>query len=54
VHFKQIFYSVSAERPVKPADIFSKTTTWEDIVRAGISEKYTPIFVKNVQYGTQI
>jgi len=54
VRFKQIFYTASAERPAKPANIFSEDTTWEDIVRAGVSEKHPPLLVKNVQYGRQI
>lgn len=54
VRFKQIFYTVSAERPGKPANIFSESTTWEELVRAGISEAHPPLFVKNVQYGRQI
>ncbi|ADW17300.1 Thiol-activated cytolysin [Desulfobulbus propionicus DSM 2032] len=54
IRFKQIFYSVSAERPAKPADIFAESTTWEDLARAGISEEHPPLFVKNVQYGRQI
>lgn len=54
VQFKQIFYTVSAERPSKPADIFSESTTWEDLSHAGISDVHPPLFVKNVQYGRQI
>jgi len=54
VRFKQIFYTVSAERPAKPANIFSESTTWDELVHAGISEEHPPLFVKNVQYGRQI
>jgi thiol-activated cytolysin len=54
IRFKQIFYNASAERPAKPADIFAKDTTWEDIVQAGVSDKNPPLIVKNVQYGRQI
>ena len=54
VHFKQIFYTVSAERPARPGDVFSETTTWDDLVNAGISNLHPPLFVKNVQYGRQI
>lgn len=54
VRFKQIFYTVSAERPPKPGDVFAETTTWEDLARAGVSAQHPPLFVKNVQYGRQI
>jgi len=54
VRFKQVFYTVSAERPTRPADVFGETTTWEDLARAGVNEKHPPLFVKNVQYGRQI
>ena len=54
VRFKQIFYDASAERPKKPADIFSEATTLKDLERAGVSDKHPPLFVKNVQYGRQI
>ncbi len=54
MQFKQIFYTVSAERPAKPADIFSESTTWEDLSHAGVSDAHPPLFVKNVHYGRQI
>ena len=54
VQFKQIFYTVSAERPAKPADVFSESTTWEGLNRAGVSDAHPPLFVKNVHYGRQI
>ena len=54
VRFKQVFYTVSAERPPKPADVFAETTTWDDLQRAGVSREHPPLFVKNVQYGRQI
>ncbi len=54
VQFKQIFYTVSAERPAKPADVFSENTTWDDLVRAGVSDTHPPLFVANVQFGRQI
>lgn len=54
VRFKQVFYTVSAERPARPADVFSDTTTWDDLVRAGVSEQHPPLLVKNAEYGRQI
>ncbi len=54
VHFKQIFYTVSAERPALPGNAFSEATTWDDLVNAGVSNLHPPLFVKNVQYGRQI
>ncbi|MDO9002970.1 MAG: thiol-activated cytolysin family protein [Aquabacterium sp.] len=54
VRFKQIFYMASAERPPKPADVFGEGTTWDDLARAGVSDRHPPLFVKNVQYGRQI
>lgn len=54
VRFKQIFYTVSAERPARPGDVFGDSATWQDLVNTGISEKHPPLFVKNVQYGRQI
>ncbi|MCK9581719.1 MAG: thiol-activated cytolysin family protein [Methanoregula sp.] len=54
VRFKQIFYTLSSERPAKPANIFSEATTWEDLQRVGVSNEHPPLFVKNVQYGRQI
>ncbi|MCR4469864.1 MULTISPECIES: thiol-activated cytolysin family protein [unclassified Burkholderia] len=54
VQFKQIFYTVSVERPRAPADVFDEETSWDDLSQAGVSATHPPLLVKNVQYGRQI
>lgn len=53
VHFKQIFYTVSAQQPKTPADYFKETVKWEDLAHY-INEKNPPVYVANVQYGREI
>lgn len=53
VQYKQIFYTVSAERPSSPADVFGESAKWENLSHY-VSEVHPPLLVKNVQYGRQI
>ena len=53
VMFRQIFYTVSVEQPVDPADIFDESVTWQDLA-GRIDEKDPPVYVQNVQYGREV
>lgn len=53
VMFRQIFYTVSVEQPVHPADIFDESVTWQDLA-GKIDAKNPPVYVQNVQYGREV
>lgn len=53
VMFRQIFYTVSVEQPVNPADIFDESVTWKDL-SGRIDDKNPPAYVQNVQYGREV
>ena len=53
VQFRQIFYTVSAELPQSPADIFAPSIKWEDLAQK-IDAKNPPAYVQNVQYGREV
>lgn len=52
--YKQIFYTVSAETPNRPADLFADSVTAEDLANAGVNNENPPVIVKNVSYGRTI
>lgn len=54
VQYKQLYYTVSAELPKHPSDVFSDTVTWDELATKGIDSKNPPAIVENVQYGRQI
>lgn len=49
--FSQIFYTVSAQLPSNPSDVFAPQVTWEDLSHKGVSSKHPPAMIENVQYG---
>lgn len=53
VQFRQIFYTVSAELPKMPADVFGDNVKWEDI-SSRINNENPPAYVQNVQYGREV
>lgn len=53
VQFRQIFYTVSAEAPKMPADVFADNVTWEDL-SSKINDQNPPAYVQNVQYGREV
>ncbi len=52
--YKQIFYTVSAELPNNPADLFDDSVTFEELTRKGVSNDAPPVMVSNVAYGRTI
>lgn len=52
--YKQIFYTVSAELPKNPSDLFSDSVTFRKLKRKGVSEEAPPVMVSNVAYGRTI
>ncbi|HHJ7999663.1 TPA: cholesterol-dependent cytolysin streptolysin O [Streptococcus pyogenes] len=52
--YKQIFYTVSANLPNNPADVFDKSVTFKDLQRKGVSNEAPPLFVSNVAYGRTV
>ncbi|MFJ8260952.1 thiol-activated cytolysin family protein [Rummeliibacillus sp. NPDC094406] len=52
--YKQIFYTVSAELPDNPSDLFDNSVTFEELTRKGISNEAPPVMVSNVAYGRTI
>ncbi len=53
IQFKQIYYTVSAQLPEFPADVFADDVTWDDI-RMKIDANNPPCYVQNVQYGREV
>lgn len=52
--YKQIFYTVSANLPNNPADVFDKSVTFKELQRKGVSNEAPPLFVSNVAYGRTV
>ncbi|PHA00047.1 alveolysin [Bacillus pseudomycoides] len=52
--YKQIFYTVSAELPNNPSDLFDNSVTFEELTRKGVSNEAPPVMVSNVAYGRTI
>lgn len=52
--YKQIFYTVSAEKPHNPSDLFDDSVTFEELTRKGVSNERPPVMVSNVAYGRTI
>ncbi|WP_353654909.1 thiol-activated cytolysin family protein [Clostridium sp. CCUG 7971] len=52
--YKQIFYTVSAQLPNNPADLFDQSVTFKELTRKGVSNDTPPLMVSNVAYGRTI
>ncbi|TPG89698.1 alveolysin [Brevibacillus laterosporus] len=52
--YKQIFYTVNAELPNNPSDLFDDSVTFEELIRKGVSDEAPPVMVSNVAYGRTI
>ena len=52
--YKQIFYTVSAELPNNPSDLFDDSVPFEELTRKGVSNDAPPVMVSNVAYGRTI
>ncbi|MFJ7185068.1 thiol-activated cytolysin family protein [Lysinibacillus xylanilyticus] len=52
--YKQIFYTVSAEQPNNPSDLFDDSVHFEELTRKGVSNDAPPVMVSNVAYGRTI
>lgn len=52
--YKQIFYTVSAELPNNPSDLFDDSVTFNELSQKGVSNEAPPLMVSNVAYGRTI
>lgn len=52
--YKQIFYTVSAQLPKNPSDVFGLDVSYADLIRKGVSNFSPPLMVSNVSYGRTI
>jgi len=52
--YKQIFYTVSAELPNNPSDVFDESVTFEELSFKGVNDQNPPLMVSNVAYGRTI
>ncbi|GKZ02306.1 thiol-activated cytolysin family protein [Paraclostridium bifermentans] len=52
--YKQIFYTVSAQLPNNPSELFDDNVTFKELVRKGVSNETPPLMVSNVAYGRTI
>lgn len=53
IQFKQIYYTVSAELPSSPADVFDDSVSWEKL-KNKVDNNNPPCYVQNVQYGREV
>ncbi|UOW69209.1 thiol-activated cytolysin family protein [Paraclostridium bifermentans] len=52
--YKQIFYTVSAQLPNNPSELFDDNVTFKELVRKGVRNETPPLMVSNVAYGRTI
>lgn len=52
--YKQIFYTVNAEMPNNPSDLFDNSVTFAELTRKGVSDQSPPLMVSNVAYGRTV
>ncbi|MDZ5255192.1 thiol-activated cytolysin family protein [Clostridium sp. LIBA-8841] len=52
--YKQIFYTVSAELPNNPSELFDDSVTFNELTQKGVSNEAPPLMVSNVAYGRTI
>ncbi|WP_330666296.1 thiol-activated cytolysin family protein [Romboutsia lituseburensis] len=52
--YKQIFYTVSAQLPNNPSELFDDSVTFKELTRKGVSNETPPLMVSNVAYGRTI
>lgn len=52
--YKQIFYTVSAETPNNPSDLFDESVRFNELIRKGVSNEKPPMMVANVAFGRTI
>lgn len=54
VKYKQVYYSVTADKPESAGLAFHEDVTWDDLVQKQVNEEHPPAFVNCVQYGRVI
>ena len=54
VKYKQVYYSVTADKPESPGLAFQDDVTWEELEKKGVGNAHPPAFVNCVQYGRVI
>lgn len=52
--YKQIFYTVSAQLPNNPSELFDDSVTFKELARKGVGNETPPLMVSNVAYGRTI
>lgn len=52
--YKQIYYTVSAQLPNNPSEVFDDSVTFNELTRKGVSNEAPPLMVSNVAYGRTI
>ncbi|WDV44347.1 thiol-activated cytolysin family protein [Clostridiaceae bacterium M8S5] len=52
--YKQIFYTVSAQLPNNPSDLFGSDVTFKELQGKGVSDNSPPVMVSNVAYGRTV
>ncbi|WDV45153.1 thiol-activated cytolysin family protein [Clostridiaceae bacterium M8S5] len=52
--YKQIFYTVSAQLPDNPSDLFDESVTFKHLQGKGVSDQSPPVMVSNVAYGRTV
>ncbi len=52
--YKQIFYTVSVDKPCNPSDLFGDNVTYNTLALKGVNNNNPPAYVSNVAYGRTI
>lgn len=54
VKYKQVYYTVTADKPESAGAVFQDDVTWEELAQKQVNEEHPPAFVNCVQYGRVI
>lgn len=54
IKFRQIYYTVSAERPQNAADVFANSVTKDVLKREGVNSNNAPAYISSVSYGREV
>lgn len=54
IKFRQIYYTVSAERPQNAEDVFANSVTKNTLIREGVNTKNAPAYISSVSYGREV
>ncbi|MGN0536582.1 MAG: thiol-activated cytolysin family protein [Acutalibacteraceae bacterium] len=54
IRFRQVYYTVSADRPDNAEDVFADSVTKQILMREGVNSDNAPAYISSVSYGRDI